>query len=56
MIVNENLEYAVIDKCSHGWPDIQDLRKLISKQYELKGDRKIGLLSNSHVLIKSSLL
>ncbi|WMV47050.1 hypothetical protein MTR67_040435 [Solanum verrucosum] len=56
MIVNENLEYAVIGKFSYGWPEIQDLRKLISKQCELKGDCNIGLLSNRHVLIRATLL
>ncbi|KAG5576916.1 hypothetical protein H5410_057050 [Solanum commersonii] len=24
MIINENLEYAVIEKFSYGWPEIQD--------------------------------
>jgi len=56
MIVNENLEYAVIGKFSYGWPDIQDLRKLIPKQCELKGDCNIRLLSNRHVLIRATLL
>ncbi|WMV09668.1 hypothetical protein MTR67_003053 [Solanum verrucosum] len=56
MIVNENLEYVVIGKFSYGWPDIQDLRKLIPKQCELKEDCNIGLLSNRHVLIKTTLL
>ncbi|WMV24640.1 hypothetical protein MTR67_018025 [Solanum verrucosum] len=56
MIVNENLEYAVIGKFSYGWPDIQELRRLIPKQCELKGDCNIGLLSNRHVLIRATLL
>ncbi|KAH0705670.1 hypothetical protein KY289_010746 [Solanum tuberosum] len=56
MIINENLEYAVIGKFSYGWPDIQALRKLIPKQCELKGECKIGLLSNRHVLIRATLL
>jgi len=56
MIVNENLEYAVIGKFSYGWPDIQDLRKLIPKQCELKGECNIGLLSNKYVLIRATLL
>uniref|UniRef100_M1DSS2 Uncharacterized protein n=1 Tax=Solanum tuberosum TaxID=4113 RepID=M1DSS2_SOLTU len=33
MIINENLECAVIGKFSYGWPNIQDLRKLIPKQW-----------------------
>lgn len=56
MIINKNLEYAVVGKFSYGWPDIQDLRKLIPKQCELKGECKIGLLSNRYVLIRASLL
>ncbi|KAK4735851.1 hypothetical protein R3W88_010112 [Solanum pinnatisectum] len=56
MIINENLEYAVIGKFSYGWPDIQDLHRLIPKQCELKKDCNIGLLSNKHVLIRATLL
>lgn len=37
MIINEDLQYAVIRKFSYGWPDMQELRKLIPKQCELKG-------------------
>lgn len=51
MIINENLEYAVIDKFSYEWPEIQELRRLIPKQCELKGECKIGLLCNRHILI-----
>lgn len=46
----------MIGKFSHGWPDIQDLNKLIPKQGELKGECKIGLLSNRHIIIRASLL
>ncbi|KAG5579478.1 hypothetical protein H5410_050105 [Solanum commersonii] len=46
MILNENLQYTVMGKFSYGWPDIQELRKLILKQCELKGEVNIGLLSN----------
>ncbi|XP_049406305.1 uncharacterized protein LOC125869967 [Solanum stenotomum] len=56
MIVNENLEYAVIGKFSYGWLDIQNLRKLIPKQCELKRACNIELLSNRHVLIRATLL
>ncbi|XP_016546560.2 uncharacterized protein LOC107846788 [Capsicum annuum] len=37
-------------------PDIQDLKRLIPKQYELKGECNIDLLSNRHVLIRVSQL
>ncbi|KAH0696108.1 hypothetical protein KY290_015812 [Solanum tuberosum] len=48
MIIKENLEYTVIGKFLYGWPEIQDLQKLIPKQCELKGECNIGLLSNKH--------
>lgn len=35
---------------------MQDLRRLIPKQYELKGDCNIGLLNNKHILIRMLLL
>lgn len=56
MIINENLEYAVIGKFSYGWPNIHELRRILPNQYELKGECKIGLLSNKHILIRVSLL
>lgn len=56
MIINENLEFVVVGKCSYEWPDIHELRKLILKQCELKGKCKIRLLCNRHMLIKASLL
>ncbi|KAG5611101.1 hypothetical protein H5410_022382 [Solanum commersonii] len=56
MIVNENLQYAVVGKFSYGWPDIQELRKIIPKQCGLKGECNIGLLTNIYVLIRATLL
>uniref|UniRef100_A0A0V0I2G2 Putative ovule protein n=1 Tax=Solanum chacoense TaxID=4108 RepID=A0A0V0I2G2_SOLCH len=54
MIVNDELEFTVVGKFSYRWPDIQDLRRLIPKQCDLKGEVNIGLLSNRYVLIKAS--
>lgn len=56
MIINENLEIAVIGKFLYGWPDIHKLRKVLQKQCELKGKCMICLLYNRHVLIRASLL
>ncbi|KAG5600513.1 hypothetical protein H5410_031883 [Solanum commersonii] len=56
MIINENLQYAIVGKFSYGWPAIQELRKLIPKQCELKGEVNIGLLTNRYVLIMTTLL
>lgn len=54
MIVNENLQYAVIGKFSYGRHDIQELRQLIPKQCELKGECNIGVLNNRHILIRAT--
>lgn len=56
MIINKNLQYAIIGKFSYGWSEIQDLRKLIFKQYELKRDCKIELFSTQYILTRASLL
>lgn len=56
MIIKENLQYAVVGKFSYGWPDIKELRRLIPKQSELKGESNIGLLRNKYVLIRATLL
>lgn len=56
MIINENLEYAIIGKFSYKWPEIQELQRLIPKQCELKAECKIGLLCNRHILIRASLM
>lgn len=54
MKINEDLEYVVAGKFSYGWPNIQEVRKIIPKKYELKGEVNIGLLCNRYVLIKAS--
>lgn len=51
LVINESLEHTVIGKFSYGWPNIQDLRRLILKKCELKGECKIRLLCNRHILI-----
>ncbi|KAG5589441.1 hypothetical protein H5410_039955 [Solanum commersonii] len=42
MIINEDLQYAVIGKFYYGWSKIQELRRLIPKQCELKGEVNIA--------------
>ncbi|KAK4731699.1 hypothetical protein R3W88_024687 [Solanum pinnatisectum] len=56
MIIKENLQYALLGNFSYGWLEIQEFRSLIPKQCSLKGECKIGLLSNRYVLIRVSLL
>lgn len=40
----ENLCYAVVGKFSYGWPEINEIRKLILNQCDIKGKVQIGLL------------
>lgn len=47
----ENLQFAVIGKFSYGWPILEERRSLIPRQCNIKGDCKIGLLRNRHILI-----
>lgn len=56
MIISEDLQYVVVGKISYEWPDIQDLRRLIPKKWELKGEVNIGLLSNKYILIRETRL
>lgn len=56
MIIKENLQFAMIGKFLYRWHNIKELRKLIPKQYELKGNCNIGVLSNRHILIRVSTL
>ncbi|KAK4736998.1 hypothetical protein R3W88_000695 [Solanum pinnatisectum] len=48
----ENLQFAVVGKFSYGWPTLEELRSLIPRQCNIKGDCKIGLLRNRHILIR----
>lgn len=54
MIVNEDLQYAIIEKYSYGWPNIYELRRILPRQYELKSEYSIGYLSNRYILIQAS--
>lgn len=51
MNVIEGLQYAVVGKLSYGWPDLQELRRIIRAQVGIKGECNIGLLRDKHVLI-----
>ncbi|WMV55048.1 hypothetical protein MTR67_048433 [Solanum verrucosum] len=54
MIFKENLQYAVIGKFSYGMPEIRELRSIIPKQCEMKGECNIRLLGNRYVLIRAA--
>lgn len=56
MNTNEILHYAVIGKFSYGWPKLKELRTLIPKLINLKGDCKIGFLRNRYILISFNLI
>lgn len=55
MNIIENLQYAVVGKFSYGWPELEDLRFQIPKQCNIKGECKIGLLRNRHILMRFTL-
>lgn len=52
MIIKEELQYAVVGKVSYGWPEIQDLRRLIPNQCGLKGEVNRALLSSRYIFNK----
>jgi len=54
MNIIENLQYAVIGKFSYGWSGIEELRIQIPKQCNMKGECKVGLLRNRHILMRFS--
>lgn len=56
IIINEDLQYTVIGKFSYGWLKMQELRRIHPKQYDLKGEVNIGLLSNRYMLIRETLM
>ncbi|KAF3665032.1 hypothetical protein FXO38_09813, partial [Capsicum annuum] len=54
--VIEDLQFVVIGKFSYGCPELEDLRIQISKQCKVKGDCKISLLRNRHILMRVNLM
>ncbi|KAG5606443.1 hypothetical protein H5410_027935 [Solanum commersonii] len=48
----ENLQYAVVGKFYYGWPNMDELRKLIPQRCGTKRDCQIGYLRNRHILIR----
>nr|XP_009783436.1 PREDICTED: uncharacterized protein LOC104232043 [Nicotiana sylvestris] len=53
--MEEGLHQAVILKFSYGKPDLQELRQIISKQFDVKGYCNIGQLEYRHILIRFDL-
>ncbi|KAG5600699.1 hypothetical protein H5410_032069 [Solanum commersonii] len=52
MIIQEVLEFAVIEKFSYEWPELEEIRKIVPLQYEIKAEYKIGFLRDRHVLLR----
>ncbi|KAK4737150.1 hypothetical protein R3W88_000847 [Solanum pinnatisectum] len=50
----ERLQYAVIGKFTFEWADLDELRKIIPQQCEVKGSCQIGLFRSKHILIRLS--
>ncbi|WMV30610.1 hypothetical protein MTR67_023995 [Solanum verrucosum] len=48
----EKLQFAVIGTLSYEWTDLEELRRIIPQQCDLKGDCQIGLLGSKHILIR----
>jgi len=53
--IEEGLHQAVILKFSYGKPDIQELRQLIPKQFDIKGYCNVGQLEFRHILVRFDL-
>lgn len=56
IIINEDLQYTVIGKFPYSWLKMQELRRIVPKQCDLKGEVNIGLLSNRYILIRETLM
>ncbi|KAF3622347.1 hypothetical protein FXO38_31333 [Capsicum annuum] len=52
MVIQENLQYAIVGKFSYGKPVVNELRKMIPNQCGIKGDCMIGVLDERNILIK----
>lgn len=52
MIIQEDLQYAVIGKFAYGWPELEKIRRIFPIQCEIKVDGKVGFLRERHVLIR----
>uniref|UniRef100_M1CMH9 DNA/RNA binding protein n=1 Tax=Solanum tuberosum TaxID=4113 RepID=M1CMH9_SOLTU len=48
----EELQFAVIGKFTHDWSDLEELRRIIPQQCDIKGNCQIGLLRTKHILIR----
>ncbi|KAH0658439.1 hypothetical protein KY289_027187 [Solanum tuberosum] len=52
MLIQEDLEFAVIEKFSYEWLELEEIRKIVPLQYEIKAECKMDFLRDRHVLIR----
>ncbi|KAH0652600.1 hypothetical protein KY289_030278 [Solanum tuberosum] len=48
----ENLQYVVVGKFTYEWADLDELRRIIPLQCDIKGGCQIRLFRNKHILIR----
>lgn len=48
----EELQFAVIGKFTQEWSDLEELRKIIPEQCNVKGSYRIGLFHSKNILIR----
>lgn len=52
MNIIEGLQYVVIYNFSYGWPELQELCRIIPAQCGIKGECNVGFLRDKHVLFR----
>ncbi|WMV54485.1 hypothetical protein MTR67_047870 [Solanum verrucosum] len=52
MILQENLQYAIVGKFSYGWPELDEIRKIVPMQCDIKAECNISFLRDKHILIR----
>lgn len=56
MNIIEGFQYDVVGKFSYGWPELQELHRIIPPQCGVKGECNVGFFRDMHVLIRLTLL
>lgn len=56
MIVQENIQHAIIGKFSYGKSDIMEMQKQVPVKYRIKRDYNIGIFDTRDILIQLNIL
>lgn len=56
MIIQEDLQYAVIGKFAYCWSELEEICRILPIQCEIKAECKIGFLRERHELIRLTTL